>query len=443
MRILVLRVVVQVQDKRKLLGVRAERVGAILTGRTVTVDAVTADSSANKAKEVGIILGRNRVSNDTLKRTRHATANLFIRSRRKGSVGLPVRKSRGRASALDSVGGSKGSRVDTRGVDSVNLAGVGVKVGKSGNIAIGFNGNETVIVNLFKVHVNNATGPNVGHVGAVEGRNIIKLTGLDNVATVFRKEDGDSVVCKFLSAGLVTRGDKVNGGTTPFVNVETVKVGNLIRRTTVEVVGQVVASSSVIVGGVTDRDVTVALGGDVGLHVTNGGLDKGRGISVGNVVGDFVTSKETEDVGVALELVNDRGVSVKEINVPRRRSTVDGEARGGEVGENVDAVFGKEVDTVVVVQGGVDGVNTNDVCFELQEVGKIALAGSTVSKRVREEGAGRGVGAVLLVRDTLEVELGAVVRVEELVALDFERRSNGVGGGGGRGSSTRSSADGG
>lgn len=49
-----------------------------------------------------------------------------------------------------------------------------------------------------------------------------------------------------------------------------------------------------------------------------------------------------------MQLVDDGSVTVKELNSPAGAVTVDGKARFGQVSNDVDAVFSKEVHTVIV-----------------------------------------------------------------------------------------------
>jgi len=97
---------------------------------------------------------------------------------------------------------------------------------------------------------------------------------------------------------------------------------------------------------------------------------------------------------------------------------------------------------VIVVLGGVDSINANDVGVDLLQVGNISLAGIAVSQWVSVGGVAAG-GAirriVLLVCDTFEeagqllallltglrsssVQLRAVVRVEEVLSVDLDVR---------------------
>lgn len=87
-----------------------------------------------------------------------------------------------------------------------------------------------------------------------------------------------------------------------------------------------------------------------------------------------------------------------------------------------------------MVHCGVDGVDTDNVSVELLQVWDVSGAGVEVSERVVDGGTGGDVGGVSLVGDTPDVELGAVVGVEELVADYLDGREVGSRGDhGGRG----------
>ena len=71
-----------------------------------------------------------------------------------------------------------------------------------------------------------------------------------------------------------------------------------------------------------------------------------------------------------------------------------------------------------MVLGRVDGVGTNDIGLQLGEVGNVTGAAIDVGEGVGVVvAAGALTGDILLVGNTANVELGAVVAVEEFGAL--------------------------
>jgi hypothetical protein len=74
-----------------------------------------------------------------------------------------------------------------------------------------------------------------------------------------------------------------------------------------------------------------------------------------------------------------------------------------------------------VVLVGVDRVGTDDISAELLQVRDVALAVGVVGQRVGVVGVVRGrsiCGVLLLVGNTADKELGAIVGVEKFVALE-------------------------
>lgn len=405
---LTLFLVIQVQHKGQLLFGRAERVGAVLAGSSVGSDAAAVNDVADVAEQVRVVFFGNLVGNNAFERRGHAVADTLVRSRRQARSSFPVRKRGSWACTGVGVCGGEGSRVDARRLDAVDLGGVGVVVSKSLD-RVGLNGNNAVVVGFFKVHVQNTTRPDVGHVGAVERRHVSKNTGLGIVASVLGKEDRHSIVLKLLGTVGVARGLEVDSVAAPLVDVDTVEVGSRRLVAAVEVVGKVITGISIVVGSIANRNRTVVFSLDVGLDITDSSLDKGRGVGVGVVVGNLVTSKEAKDVGVASQSVNNGGIALEKVDGPGRRVSVDGKTRLGEIGNDVDAVLGKQVDAVVVVLGSVDGIDAQHVSFETQQVGQVTFASGAVGQRIAESGVGRSIGEFLLVSNALHEELCAIV----------------------------------
>jgi hypothetical protein len=231
------------------------------------------------------------------------------------------------------------------------------------------------------------------------------------------EEDGNVVGRELLSAGGVTR-SLVGRGIAPRVDVVSPEVNvESAVGAAVEVVGHVDADIRVIRGSVTDTHGPVALALDVSLGVTDSSLDEGAGLGGVLGVGDLVTGEEAERVGVGSKSIDDREVTLVQVVVPGGVVAVDGLVGGGKVGHDVDASICEHVHAIIVVLGGVNGVNTDRVCAQSSEVRNIARADGCIGQRVRVRRVG-AVGHVLLVCDTAHEELGAVGLVEELGALD-------------------------
>jgi hypothetical protein len=270
-------------------------------------------------------------------------------------------------------------------------------------------------------HVDNTTGPDTSHLGAVESTNLGELAGTGSVATVLGEEDRDVVVLELLGADVEAR--LLEGRVTaPRVDVVTPEVDGLLALSTVEEAGEVLTNVSIVVGSISNTDGTVVLGLDVSLGVADCSLDESAGQRVVRLVGHLVTGKETESVVVLHQLIDDVGVTGEEGSGPLRLLTVDRVARLGQVSNDVDASISESVHAVLVVLLGVDGIDTNCVGLELLEVLDVALAGGAVGKGVGDVKTlgvgGCGVAVYfLLIGDTLHEELLAAVLVEELGPL--------------------------
>lgn len=218
---------------------------------------------------------------------------------------------------------------------------------------------------------------------------------------------------------------------TPRVDVVAPEVDGGVLLAAVEVVGNLSTDVDVVVGGVANTLPAVVLGLDVGLGVADGGLDVGRGAGVVLGVGDLVTGKVANHVGVLGHLVDDGLVAGEEVGVPAGGVTVDGQGRLSQVGEDVDAGIVEELHAGGVIGRGVNGVGSDHVGAQLLEQRNVTLAVGLAGERVDEgrvaRGGGSGLADILLVRNTLDEELGAV-GVEELGALFFVHRQSTISG---------------
>lgn len=260
---------------------------------------------------------------------------------------------------------------------------------------IGHIGRLTIVVLFLEIHIDDAAGPHFVHVRSIESRNLGESARLNFVATIFGEEDGNIVAFKLCSTLVETRLGKARVAA-PRVDVVTPEVDGVVTVATIKVGSQVIANLGIVVGGISDANSSVVLGLDIGLHVTNSSLDKSTGIGVGIVVGDFIASKETHDVGVAGKAVDDGGVASVEIIVPSRVGTNDGVAGRGQIGDNVDASIVQHLHALVVVGRRVDGVDTDGVGSHSRQVGDISLTLGSICQRVDVVigGVGRCRGAV-------------------------------------------------
>lgn len=218
----------------------------------------------------------------------------------------------------------------------------------------------TVVVLLLEVHVDNTTGPDVNHLVTVDSLNLGEDTGRRHVATVLSEENGDIVGLELLGPQIVS-GLLEGGLSAPRVDVVTPEIDRLLSLSAVEVVSQVVTDLSIIVGGVTNTDLSVALGLDVCLGITDRGLDEGTGVGIVSLVGDFVSSKEAQGVGELGHLVDDSGVALKEGGGPCCVITLDGVLGVGKILNNVDSGLLEKGHALFVVLCRVNGIDTDNV----------------------------------------------------------------------------------
>jgi len=86
-----------------------------------------------------------------------------------------------------------------------------------------------------------------------------------------------------------------------------------------------------------------------------------------------------------------------------------------------DTGSGKGIDAARVVQGGVDGVGSNDIDVQLLQERNVSIASSDIAQGINESRLTvlvRSVSNGWLIRHTLDIELCSV-RVEEFGSLPF------------------------
>lgn len=414
-----------------LLGI-AHGVGTILARGGVGGDTGHGALDTTQVVEgVGHLLGGDVVNRHTLQLVVHALAQIGVGRGGQDAGGEPVAGLDGRAAAAN--GGADGiaGAVDTGGGGLLHLGRQVLKV-LQGLDAVAAGGDETELVGGLEVHVDDTTAPNVVHLGAEQDGHVGEGTGTGLVAAVLGKEGGDGVVGELIGAVLVAGGG-VAGVTTPLVDVVSEEVNGVCGSVADQVVGDLLTDGSIVIGSVTNgQGGTVVLLLDVGLHVTDGGLDVGHRVGVVDPVGNLVTGEETDHVGVLGEGIDDLGVASEQIGIPGRVIGLNGLGGSRQIGDDIDTGIGQGVHALIVGRVGADGVSADDVGAELDQVGNVTLAALDIGQRVDivEAGAagtaGRA-GVVGLVGDTTDKELGTVVGVEELLPLDLNGRNSGQG----------------
>jgi hypothetical protein len=139
------------------------------------------------------------------------------------------------------------------------------------NRAVLGNVDDTVVVGLLGVLINETTREDVGHVLVVEGSNLLPETWGRLVTSELGEEDGEGVVGVVLNE-LVVSGSEESVVSTPLVGVDSEKV-NVSNGSTLEVLGEGDTEVQVIGVGVSDGNDTGDLLSDVRLHVTDNSLE--------------------------------------------------------------------------------------------------------------------------------------------------------------------------
>jgi hypothetical protein len=246
----------------------------------------------------------------------------------------------------------------------------GLVVGNGLSVTTAADLDETKVVGFLGIFIGETTRENTSHLVREHGADLLEQTWGRLVAAIFSEEDGKRVVLVCIDK-LVVSCTLEGLFTTPLVGVDTEEV-NVSNVTTLEVRSQRGTETEVISVGITNRDVTGNVVGQVSFHVTDNSLNiVGGGLCRGGVEDDFVTSQESQGVVVAGENFYDRENVLKVlwgVGGPRllvvQVLTVD---RGVDVENKVNARRGKQGHTLIVVDSRVDRVHTNGIDAQLLE----------------------------------------------------------------------------
>lgn len=222
----------------------------------------------------------------------------------------------------------------------------------------------TIVVGFLEVHVDNTSAENRGHLVTVDFLDLSELSWLNLIATVLGEEDWYVEALEVFDDFVITR-SSVRGVTAPGVDVVAPEVNGLFLPVTVKVGSHIIADFGVVIGSIADTHWAIVLLLDVGLHITDSSLNESTGIGVGAVVGNLVTGKETDDIGVLGQLVYDGGVAFVQGNVPLGVITDDGFFGLRKISHDVDAGILEHLHALFVVFLGVDSVNTDGVGLQL------------------------------------------------------------------------------
>ncbi|KAH3661586.1 hypothetical protein OGAPHI_006434 [Ogataea philodendri] len=327
-------------------------------------DLITVGQIADGSEEVTVIILVNTAVNDTGQRRLQTFTNVIVRSWWQVGRCLPVGLT-GWAAKLGSR--SRSSRSRSSGWRSTSKLGLQVVVVVQSRNTVTVDGNQTVVVLLLEVHVHDTTRPDICHFIGVQSLNLGELSWSVSVTTVLGEEGWDGEVGELLSSVLVTRAAETRV-TTPLVHVDTVEISLDVIVTTSEEVCGWDSGLGVIIGGVTNRNVSVSTVLHVLFHISDGSFNEWGSIGVGRVGDHLITGKETEDIVVLVEHVNDRGVSLVQVHGPGRTGGLDGLFRSGKIRDHVNSGILEQLHTSIVVSRGVDSIDSDDVDSEVLEV---------------------------------------------------------------------------
>lgn len=242
--------------------------------------------------------------------------------------------------------------------------------------------NKTVVGVFLRVLVDETSGVDGGHVGAVDGLDFVELT-LVGVATELGQEDGQRVVAELLNF-LVPAGAGEGVGVAPRVVVEGIEIGADRVFAAVHVVGHLVAVGLDVSSAIANGNLAELASVHVGLDVTGDSLDEGSAVGGRVIVDDLVSGEEEKGVGVGGELLDGRENALEVDLVVRDlgRSAVDRVLGSVDVKRKVDTSIGEGVHAGVVLSSVVDSVDTDGVDAELLELRNVALAAISVGNGV-------------------------------------------------------------
>lgn len=104
--------------------------------------------------------------------------------------------------------------------------------------------------------------------------------------------------------------------TTPLVDIDSVKINCGVCRCASKVVGDRGTDSGVIICCIADWHLAIAFGRHVGFDIAHCCFDEGTSAGIGVIVGNFISGKIAEDVGVGGKHVDDTDVSLEYLHSP-------------------------------------------------------------------------------------------------------------------------------
>lgn len=216
------------------------------------------------------------------------------------------------------------------------------------------------MVSLLDPFIDDASRPGINHLRTEDRLLIIECTLATNVAASLREKDGEAVSMSHSLKPTVS-GSLICSRTAPFVGVETVEINRLIRLTTCKVVLKHRTKLGNISSGVSDRNWSISLSRQVGLHISNRGLDVWSRRRSLKSINNFISNPETTQVVILLELVHDLGKCRELFFGPHRGGLDDGGIEGIEIEPDVDSCIAESGHAAIVIGSWVDVVDADGV----------------------------------------------------------------------------------
>lgn len=282
--------------------------------------------------------------------------------------------------------------------------------------------NETVVVLLLGVFVDETAGEGLGHLLTVKGLHFAEVAGLDFVAAVLGEEDGDRGVGKVLGEDIVaTLG--VGRVAAPRVGVEAEEVRLGISIVSAHEVVEGVHEDGTNIGSrIANRNAAVKVLCDVVLHVTLNRPDVSGNVLDTLLVDDLVSGEEGQGVGEVLErfdhtedlleidiIVGAFGVGSVEVSAIQRRVDIQ---------DHVDTSCVEDGCALVVVETRRQVIDTDGVNAQTLHESGIPQACIRIAERVLVLGEARGTAG--LVVDTQDLEPITGFTVHKVLSLDLD-----------------------
>lgn len=138
--------------------------------------------------------------------------------------------------------------------------------------------------------------------------------GRSNFDTVQLTDRIQTLSCKSESPHLILLDTNLNiagrGGS------QALEIRNIVRIAAIQVVRKLVVYPGVVIGGISDRNLSITLLSDIRLRISHRGLHERQSVARLQSIGHLVTRKEAQHIRIVLERVDNRGVPLIQPIIP-------------------------------------------------------------------------------------------------------------------------------